>query len=247
MLKIIICDDDDFTVKLIHELLEKAIEISKIEAQIVCKASSGSDILNFVRKNTGPYLYFIDFDFGKKELNGIDLAKKIYQYDANGKIVFVTSHGDKGMAILQSGVQAFGFIEKDPGQQVMIASLIRYLKMAVPALCRIHEAPVLELPIGIDETICLALPDIVYVDSVKTIAHSICYHTFNGSEITVRDTIDHALKLLGEGFIRCHRSIIVNKEQVVSVRNGLVRLSNGTMVCCAIGKRKELIELCLEK
>lgn len=135
MLKIIICDDDDFTVKLIHRLLEKAIEISKIEAQIVCKASSGADILNFVRKNTGPYLYFIDFDFGKKELNGIDLAKKIYQYDANGKIVFVTSHGDKGMAILQSGVQAFGFIEKDPGQQVMIASLIRYLKMAAPALC----------------------------------------------------------------------------------------------------------------
>ncbi|MDE7015473.1 MAG: LytTR family transcriptional regulator [Kineothrix sp.] len=80
--------------------------------------------------------------------------------------------------------------------------------MTVPALCQIPETPVLELPIGIDETICLALSDIIYVDSVKTVAHSICYHTFNGSEITVRDTIEHALKLLGTGFIRCHRSII---------------------------------------
>lgn len=247
MLKIKICDDDDFTVRLIHGLLEKAIEISKIDAQIVCKASSGVDILNFIHKNAGSFLYFLDFDFGRKELNGIDLAKKIYQYDANGKIVFVTSHGEKGMAILQSGVQAFGFIEKDPNQQSMIASLVKYLKMTVPALCQIPDSPILELTIGIDETTCLALSDIIYVDSVKTVAHSICYHTFNGSEITVRDTIEHALKLLGTGFIRCHRSTIVNKEQVVSVKNGLVKLSNGVMVCCAIGKRKELMELCLEK
>ena len=159
----------------------------------------------------------------------------------------MTSHGEKGMTILQSGVQAFGFIEKDPSQQSMIASFVRYLKMTIPALRRMPEPPVLELPIGIDETICLALSDIIYVDSVKTVAHSICYHTFNGSEITVRDTIEHALNLLGTGFIRCHRSIIVNKEQVVSVKNGLVKLSNGVMVCCAIGKRKELMELCLEK
>ncbi len=105
----------------------------------------------------------------------------------------------------------------------------------------------LELPIGIDETICLPMSDIIYVDSVKTIAHSICYHTFNGSEITVRDTMEHALELLGTNFIRCHRSVIVNKEQVVSVKNCMVKLSNGTMVCCALRKQKEIMELCLEK
>lgn len=247
MIKIVICDDDDFTVKLIHGLLEKAIEISKTEAQIVCKASSGADVLSFIQKNPGPYLYFLDFDLGKKELNGIDLVKRIYQFDTGGKVVFVTSHGDKGMDILQSGIQAFGFIEKNPSQQVMITSLVKYLRMTEPVLCQTSDIPMLELPIGIDETACLSLSDIIYVDSVKTVAHSICYHTFNGSEITVRDTIEHALELLGTGFIRCHRSIIVNKEQVVSVKNGLVKLSNGVMVCCAIGKRKEIMEICLEK
>ena len=92
MLKIIICDDNDFTVRLIHGLLEKAIEISKTEAWIVCKATSGADVLNYIHKNADPYLYFLEF--GRKELNGIDLAKKIYQYDTNGKIIFVTSHGE---------------------------------------------------------------------------------------------------------------------------------------------------------
>ncbi len=247
MIKIVICDDDDFTVKLIHGMLEKAIEISKTEAQIVCKACSGADVLTFIQKNPGPYLYFLDFDLGKKELNGIDLVKRIYKFDANGKVVFVTSHGDKGTDILQSGIQAFGFIEKVPNQQVMITSLVKYLRMTEPVLCQTPDVPMLELPIGIDETTCLSLSDITYVDSVKTVAHSICYHTFNGSEITVRDTIEHALELLGTGFIRCHRSVIVNKEQVVSVKNGLITLSNGTMVCCAIGKRKEIMEICLRR
>lgn len=247
MIKIVICDDDDFTVRLIHGLLEKAIEISKIEAQIVCEASSGTDLLNFIKKNNRPYLYLLDFDFGKEELNGIDLAKKISHYDSKAKIVFVTSHVEKGIPILQSGIQAFGFIEKDINQQTMITSLIKYLKMAESSLDQIQETQMLELTIGIGETIFFPISDIIYVDSVKTIAHSICYHTFNGSEIIIRDTIEHALTLLGPNFIRCHRSVIVNKEQVVSIKNSMVKLSNGTMVCCALGKRKELMELCLEK
>lgn len=244
MIKIIICDDDDFTLKLVDGLLEKAIQLSNVEAQIVCKASSGIDVLNFIQNSSGPYLYFLDFDFGKKELNGIDLTKKIYQYDEKGKIIFVTSHGEKGLEILQSGIQAFGFIEKDPNQQTMIASYIKYLKLTAFFYNQIPEIPMLTLPIGIDETIRLPISDIIYVDSVKTIAHSICYHTFDGSEITVRDTMEHALALLGADFIQCHRSVIINKKQVVSVKNNSVKLANGTFVSCAINKRKEIIEVC---
>lgn len=246
MIKIVICDDDDFTVKFISELLAKAVNASKVSAKIVCKASSGTDILHFLQKTSDSFLYFLDFDFGKKELNGIDLVKKIYQYDPAGKIVFVTSHGEKGIPILQSGIQAFGFIEKNPNQQIMTAACVKYLKMADSRCISISESPMLELPIGIDETISLPLSDILYVDSVKIIAHSICYHTFDGSEITIRDTMEHALELLGSGFIRCHRSVIVNKKQVVSIKNGLIRLSNGVMVTCAINRRKEIMELCLK-
>lgn len=246
MIKIVICDDDDFTVKLISELLTKAIKTSKVNAKIVCKAASGTDILNFIQNTSDSFLYFLDFDFGKKELNGIDLVKKIYQYDPTGKVVFVTSHGEKGIPILQSGIQAFGFIEKNPNQQIMTAACVKYLKMADSDCISPSEAPMLEFSIGIDETISLPLSDILYVDSVKTIAHSICYHTFDGSEITIRDTMEHALELLGTGFIRCHRCVIINKEQVVSIKNGLIRLSNGVMVACSINKRKEIMELCLK-
>lgn len=63
---------------------------------------------------------------------------------------------------------------------------------------------------GLDEKVRIPLSQITYVDPVKTVPHSICYHTFDGSEITVRDTIEHALLLLGCGFMKSHRSVILS-------------------------------------
>lgn len=244
MLKIIICDDDQFTLHLISRLLEKAIRISKIDARIVCQSSNGGELLNFIQNTSDSYLYFLDFDFGRTELNGIDLVRRIYKRDPDGKIVFVTSHTDKGMEILRSGIQAFGFIEKNPEQIIMVEEFVKYLKMIVPIQYDSSFIPYIELSIGIDETVRLSIPEIAFVDSVKTLAHSICYHTFDGSEVTVRDTIEHAQNLLGEYFIRCHRSVLVNKNHMVSLKNGLLKLSNGVTVSCSMGKRKEVINAC---
>lgn len=244
MLKLILCDDDQFTLRLAAGLIHQAIQICQVEAQICCIASSGSELLNYLQNANGPFLYFLDYDFGQAALNGIDLVKCIYQRDADAKIVFVTSHGDKGMDILKSGIRAFGFVEKTPDTGRMVAEYVKYLQMAAPEASPSETVPRLTLPLGIDETVELSIPDIAYVDSVKSVAHTICYHTFDGSAITVRDTIEHAKELLGEDFIRCHRSVLINRRHAVSVTKGLVRLSNGETVACALSKRKEIAALC---
>ena len=180
MLPIILCDDDHFTLQLLSELLERAIRQSKAEAKLVCLASTGQELLQFIRGG-GSYLYFLDYDLGRDSLNGVDLVRQIYHTDPGGKIVFVTSHGEKGMDILRSGVRPFGFIEKCVDQNEMVREYIRYLKMAAPEQQNSAVGDAIELPIGIDETVRLPVSEILYVDSVKTVAHSICYHTFYGS------------------------------------------------------------------
>lgn len=246
MLNIIICDDDQFTLQMLSTLLERAISQSKIDARLVCLASTVQDLLQFIRSG-GNYLYFLDFDFGRESLNGLDLVRQIYQIDPNGKVVFVTSHGDKGMDILRSGVRPFGFMEKSVDQEKMVREYIRYLQMAAPQEGNSEIGPYVELPIGIDETVRLEISDISYVDSVKTVAHSICYHTFDGSEITVRDTLEHAHEQMGKAFIRCHRSVLVNRKHILSLQNGMIKLSNGEYVVCALGKRRMIQEICLRR
>lgn len=246
MLNIIICDDDRFTLHMLSTLLEQAIRQSKAEAKLVCISSTGQDMLKFIR-NGGNYLYFLDYDFGRESLNGIDLVRQIYQIDPNGKIVFVTSHGDKGMDILRSGIRPFGFIEKSMDHGNMVREYIRYLKMAAPAEENKETDPCIELPIGIDESVWLAVSELSYVDSMKTAAHFICYHTFDGSEITVRDTLEHAHEKLGKIFLRCHRSVLVNQKHIVSLQNGMIKLSNGELVVCALSKRKMIQEIFLRR
>lgn len=241
MIPIVLCDDDHFTLQLLSELLERAIRQSKIEAKQVCMASTGQELLQFIRSG-GTHLYFIDYDLGQDSLNGVDLVRQIYRIDPNGKIVFVTSHGDKGMDILRSGVRPLGFIEKCVNQEEMVQEYIRYLKMAAPEQMKTAEGCSIELPISIDETVRLSISEILYVDSVKTVAHSICYHTFDGSEITIRETIDHAQEQLGETFIRCHRSVLINTNHILSLQSGTIKLSNGILVSCALGRKKAILE-----
>ena len=247
MLPVIVCDDDSFTLHTISELLKRSIESCGQNARIACLTASGRELLGFIQKNPGTYLYFLDFDLGRQELNGIDLVRQIYQTDPQGKIVFVTSHTDKGMGILKSGIQALGFIEKSLDHEKMVREFSRYLTLASPRKEERGCRPSIEIPLGIDETVRLPIDDICYVDSVKTVAHSICYHTLDGSAVTVRDTMDHAQELLGDRFIRCHRSVLVNQSHVLSLENGMLRLSNGEAVSCAFGKRKLMAGYCIRR
>ena len=207
MLPIILCDDDHFTLQLLSELLERAIRQSKVEAKLVCLASTGQELLQFIRGG-GSYLYFLDYDLGRDSLNGVDLVRQIYHTDPGGKIVFVTSHGEKGMDILRSGVRPFGFIEKCVDQNEMVREYIRYLKMAAPEQQNSAVGDAIELPIGIDETVRLPVSEILYVDSVKTVAHSICCH-LTGQGVTARETIEHAQEQLEDQVIRCRCSVLV--------------------------------------
>lgn len=243
MLKIILCDDDAFTLRLLSTLLDKAIAVSGVQARVVCVSTSAEELLRFVRSSGQSHLYFLDYDLGKQALNGIDLVRQIYTLEPEGKIVFVTSHGEKGMEILRSGVRPFGFMEKSVDQQQMVREYVHYLLLAQRSQPQPEPEPVISLPLGIDETVQIPLWEITYVDSVKTVAHSICYHTLDGSQITVRDTIDHAQQLLGLEFVRCHRSVLANRRHILSCRNGMVQLSNGVQVACALGRRQAILQL----
>jgi DNA-binding LytR/AlgR family response regulator len=68
---------------------------------------------------------------GNGELNGLDLSRIIRGQYPLSKIVFVTSHIEKNMEILKSGIESFGFIEKDFNRELMIREFENVLRLAV--------------------------------------------------------------------------------------------------------------------
>lgn len=242
MLKLILCDDDSFTLNTYAHLIEKTGKLLHIPLEIVCQASSAGEMICFLKKNPGTYLFFLDLDMGSGRLNGLDIGQLIREQTSNSKIVYVTSHVEKIMDILKSGVEPFGFVEKDYNQDIMIREFGKYLKKAARQSHmnqNMEKEKCIELPIGIDETLSVPIRRIAYIEALKTTAHNICYHTFDGSQITVRDTIKNALAILGDDFVQTHRSVIVNKAYIIGVQNAQVKLSNGVTVSCALGKLRE--------
>jgi len=248
MLGIIICDDDRFMLETSAKLTRKCIEADTLDANIVCMTTDFKEVLIFIKKNPGVYLYFFDIDFGKTELNGVDIAKIVKKTEPLSKVVFVTSHADMGISVLKSGVEAFGFIEKTNDEIKMLLGYKKYLNLALENMMPLSksapDSKFIKLLIGIDEYVYLPVSQILYVEADKTVSHFICYHTVDGSSVSVRDTIENVLHNLGENFMKSHRSVIINKNYVVSVGDGLVKFAGGETAACSFRLKKDIIKKC---
>jgi len=151
-----------------------------------------------------------------------------------------------GMDILKSGVEAFGFIEKTADRSKTIQAYRKYIRLF---LGNAHgnnttDEPAVNLLIGIDEYISLPISQILYVDTDKAISHFVRYHTVNGSDVSVRDTIENVLQQLGDDFMKSHRSVIINKNYVVSVSDGVVNFAGGEQADCSFRLKSEVMKKC---
>ncbi|MBE6024622.1 MAG: response regulator transcription factor [Cellulosilyticum sp.] len=245
MVEIILCDDDPFILQIAKETIHKVIYTYYLEVQIACVSTNYQEIMGFIDENPKPYLYFMDLDFGQEKLNGIDIAKLIKQKEPLSKVVFVTNHHEMALEVLKSGVEPFGFIEKNSDISKMEEDYLKYIQLAIGDISyeKSEEERTVELVLGIDEKIKLPLSHILYIEAVKTISHGIAYHTINGSTMVVRDSIEKVLENLGEEFMRTHRSVIVHKKYVVGLEEGLVRFANGETAACSFRLRGEVKKL----
>lgn len=248
MLGLIVCDDDRFMLSLSVKMAERCVKEKKLDAAILCATSDYREALRFVEKNPGAYLYFLDIGLGKASLNGVDVAKIIRKAEPLSKIVFVTSYADLGMRVLKSGVEAFGFIEKTTDEEKMLTAYKKYISLALANAPAAEGDPEAErhirLSVGVDEYVSLPISQILYVEADKSVSHCICYHTVDGSSISVRDAIENALSNLGDGFIKSHRSVIINTALVVSVADGLVKFAGGETTACSFRLKNDVMRKC---
>ncbi len=243
MIRIVCVDDDIFSLRLLTELIEKAANKLDLNIEVSCAASSGEEAITFLNANPGSFLCFFDLEIGENHINGIDLAKAVHKISIDNKIVFVTSHGEKTLDILKSSAEPFGFIEKNVNLDMMESEFLSYLrKYSILFPDQDNESlssETISLPVGIDEFINIEKTRITYIEALKNLPHHICWHTIDGSSITVRDTLENALSQAGEQFSKCHRSYIVNRQFIIGCDRSSLKLSNGEFVPCSTRLRKD--------
>ena len=198
-MKIYICDDEPKYRQLLHEKILQDSFIHDYEAEVT-EYESGEQLLNALDEGVSADVYFLDIQMENGTDDGIRVAKELRRRGDKGLIVYVTSFID----YVQTGyeVKAFRYLLKSQISESLdkVLTDIRQELSCEEIFCFQVRG----------ETLRIKQKEILYIESDKRQLRIVTVneeHCFYGK-------LEDAEKSLGKQFLRCHRSFLINTEQI---------------------------------
>lgn len=212
-IRILLCDDDPVFQSALHSEIQRAFERLNLSCAISrCHSPQAltSELL------TDCDMAFLDIDFESEDQNGIDIARSLRQRNSHALIFFVTNYIDYAPAGYE--VQAFRYILK----RDMTDVLERYILQALESMA--DDLRILRLR-DREQTIDLPLDQISYLEVLD---HSVSIHT-GQTAYTISATLTSLeSELEAHGFLRIHKSYLVNMQYIRKFRSRECLLTDGT-------------------
>ena len=213
-MKIGICDDEAADRQTLTQYVERYIEEALMDDMTLRLYDSGEALL---RETALPDLLFLDIFM--KEATGMDTAEKLRARGYTGGIVFTTTSSAFGADSYE--VDALDYLVKPFSYERFIKAMAKCRNLLRESLAFIT------VPSG-RQCEHLPLKELLYVE---TGSHCLLFHT-------KRDTIKSPMTMAEAqaalaahpSFIRCHRSYIVNLNEVEDMNETSVLLTSGDSV-----------------
>ncbi len=155
-------------------------------------------------------------------MNGVELARRIREFDAHPQIVFITAYSD----FVADGydVDALHYLIKP----VEPEKLCEVLCKAAKNLSKAEPAVMLETEEGV---IRLLVKDICYAEVFSHTVTLVCKcATGAHSNLNVKTPIFELETLLGASFVRCHRSYLVGLRHIRQITRTDIILDDGNIL-----------------
>lgn len=224
MLNFVLCDDNQSILNKLEKMIDSILIQNNLSGEIVFTATTPKDIINYTENNQYDVL-ILDIDL-KSELSGLSLANNIRKTNKKAYIIFTTAHLEYTMIAYK--YKTFDFLAKP----ITIERL--------------------------EETI-LRLYDDVYTDSYNFIkidkkngfvkSNDIFFIQKDGKKAIFKTkykdyetycSFSNILNQLPKNFVRCHKSYIVNLDNVSSIQaNNIVVFKENFCNQCFIGPKYE--------
>lgn len=208
MVKFAVCDDDQ---KVLGSISDKLRAYYPAECEIKTY-TDGTGLLSACRRG---YFDALFLDTGMQGLNGMDIAEKIREFNSRVKIIFVSDKNE--LAYKGYLYNAFRFVRK--------SNLEQDLCEAARSLYQLFSAKsgYLVLRTSKGEAV-RAVENIKYLEVKTHYINAVC----NDGVIRIHGTLREYEERMGDnGFIRIHKSYLVNFRYIRSVENNTVLLSCG--------------------
>ncbi len=239
MIDVYICEDNQKQLDLFTKYIADTIMIEALDMQIVRSTFNPHIILKDLlsAKNTG--VFFLDIDL-KSDINGLALAQRIRQIQPRCFIIFITSHSELSFLTFQYKVEALDFIIKDSTEHIkskIHECLLNIQEKHISLNNNVTGSFIINQP---EKCIAVDYNDILFFETSSNI-HKIILHAqkkvieFNGQLKDIEKQLNHC-------FYRCHRSYIINKDNIVEVdfSNLIVYMKNGETCPVSVRLKKGL-------
>jgi len=208
--------------------------------EITLAAKNPEDIIDYLSKNDISGLYFLDIDL-RHDINGIELAAKIREYDPRGFVVFITTHGEMAPLTFKYKVEAMDYIIKDNYK-----SLKDSIKKCIIDANTKYSSTTNKLQKNFsikvnDRIINMEFRKILFFETSRTI-HKILLHAV-GRQIEFYAKMKDIEKELDERFFRCHRSYIVNRDNIeeIDAKKKVAHMINGEKCLVSARSLKQVL------
>lgn len=229
LINLILCEDKQVIMHNIRTSLEKAIKQNGIDAKLSLVTDNPKRVIEYSRQYAqGVNAYFLDINL-ETNINGLELAKQIRNYDPHSYITFITGHPELCMAVFKYHIEAFEYLVKPVSYQALEECIIsiekhyrRYLNHQK------HNKDTMIIIKSGNRDYNIELQSIIYVESInqKLVVHT---RDRNIEFFGYLKDIINDLNKNGVIFYRCHRSYIININHIkeVNYRDSYIIMSSG--------------------
>lgn len=209
---IILCEDSPQQLANLKETIKDYMLFHDNQFELAFSSANPHEIQIFIEEHQiQKGIYFLDIDLSS-DMNGIDLAQWIRNYDVGAKIIFVTTHTEMAPMTLKRQVEALGFITKDEYDK-MCSEIFQNLELAYQRIEQTaledENLNVYSFKIG-NETLNFNEKDIILIESSDK-AHRVNLITKDG-QYEFFDNIGNLEK--ETNLIKVSRSLLINPQNI---------------------------------
>ena len=241
MLKIIIIDDEEH----IRSLIRNIVKSYAKGVEVVAEANSVASGLKSIREHQ-PDVVLLDIKMA--DGTGFDLLNQLHEI--RFKLIFITAYGE--YAIRAFKYSAVDYILKPVDADDLLAAIRRAQDiLQQEMILRINALQENIRQDGMHQKIVLKTLDNIHIIRVDELLYCESDHVYtrlhlaDGRKILVSRLLKEFEEMLsGQGFMRVHRSFLINMNHVVcfeKMEGGYVVLKNDDKIPVASRKREQLI------
>ena len=227
---VIICDDDPAFLDHLKQQLGVIIQQFNLQIKIYAFTTMEAISDHIIKKCD---IAILDIDFAEKTYSGLDIAKRLRSFRSDAVIIFATNYIEYAPEGYE--VQAFRYILKKD----IRLKLENYFKQAIQHLHKNSET--IKFKIN-GEIVDISLEHILYIEAqlhtVKVIVQTMDYRKHK--EYIFYSSIGKLDQQLSEkGFLRVHKSYLVNMAHIKRYQCQKVVLDNGLELSASASRYAE--------